>query len=110
MEENDIVKSLASFNLTRPFNAENGLVLRLEKAGSLYTASYSLDGLKFEILGTTHVLLRDIRAGLIACDGVVSQYMKSTFWFDPSTGKPDTPLDFSFDYFRIKNSGSELGK
>ena len=51
------------------------------------------------------VLLKDIRAGLIVCDGVITQNMKSTFWFDQDTTKPDTPFDVSFDYFRIVNSG-----
>ncbi len=53
------------------------------------------------------MLLKDIRAGLIVCDGIVTQYMKSTFWFNSDTTKPDTPFDVSFDYFRIKNNGLE---
>jgi len=51
------------------------------------------------------MLLKDVRAGLIVCDGVVTQYMKSTFWFDSDTTKPPTPWDVSFDYFRIVNGG-----
>jgi len=105
MEENGIAKSLASFNLSNEVIGDNALTLRLEKKGSNYTAYYSADGKNFELLGTAGMLLKDIRAGLIACDGIVTQYMKSTFWFDSDATKPDTPFDVSFDYFRIKNSG-----
>lgn len=105
MEENGIAKSLATFNLREEIVGDNALTLRLEKKGSIYTGYYSLDGKNFELLGTASMLLKDIRAGLIVCDGIVTQYMKSTFWFDSDTTKPDTPFDVSFDYFRIKNNG-----
>ncbi|MFC2090342.1 glycoside hydrolase family 3 C-terminal domain-containing protein [Bacteroidota bacterium] len=105
MEENDIAKSVASFNLPAPITGDNVLLLKLEKRGSLYSGYYSLDGKNFEKLGTADMLLKDIRAGLIVCDGLVTQYMKSTFWFDSDTTKPDSPFDVSFDYFRIENSG-----
>jgi beta-glucosidase len=105
MEENGIAKSLASFNLREEIVNDNALILKLEKKGSLYTAYYSLDGENEELLGTADMLLKDIKAGLIVCDGIVTQYMKSTFWFDSSTTKPNTPFDVSFDYFRIENRG-----
>lgn len=105
MEENGIAKSLATFNLTKEIIGDNALILKLEKKGSLYTGYYSLDGNNFELLGTANMLLKDIRAGLIVCDGIVTQYMKSTFWFDSDATKPATPFDVSFDYFRIKNTG-----
>ncbi|MFN2128491.1 MAG: glycoside hydrolase, partial [Anaerolineales bacterium] len=105
MEENDIAKSVASFDLPEPIIGEENLLLKLEKRGSLYTGYYSLDGESFEKLGTAELLLKDIRAGLIVCDGIVTQYMKSTFWFDSDTTKPGQPFDVSFDYFRIENSG-----
>ncbi|MBN2172854.1 MAG: glycoside hydrolase family 3 C-terminal domain-containing protein [Bacteroidales bacterium] len=105
MEENGIAKSLASFNLKDEVINENSLIFKLEKKGSIYTAYYSLDGENYELLGIADMLLKDIRAGLIVCDGIVTQYMKSTFWFDSSTTKPDTPFDVSFDYFHIENKG-----
>jgi len=107
MEENGIAKSLATFNLRNEVIGDNALTLKLEKKGSNYTAFYSTDGKNYELLGTANMLLKDIRAGLIVCDGIVTQYMKSTFWFDSDTTKPDTPFEVSFDYFRIKNSGLE---
>jgi beta-glucosidase len=105
MEENGITKSMANFNLKTEIIDNNSLILKLEKKGSIYTAYYSFDGEKFELLGTADMLLKDIKVGLIACDGIISQYMKSTFWFNSDTTKPDTPFDVSFDYFRIENSG-----
>lgn len=105
MEENDIVKSLGSVNLQTVISESNPLFLKLQKKGSIYSASYSLDGEQFEKLAIADVLLKDIKAGLIVCDGIVTQYMKSTFWFDSDTTKPESPFDVSFDYFRIENSG-----
>ncbi|MEJ2596290.1 MAG: glycoside hydrolase, partial [bacterium] len=105
IEENDITKSLATFNLSKEITNSNPLILKLDKKGSEYTAYYSLDGDKFEKLGTADILLKDIKAGLIVCDGVITQNMKSTFWFDSDTTKPDTPFDVAFDYFHITNSG-----
>ena len=107
MEENDITKSLASFNLQDKITDEHPLILKLEKKGSLYSAYYSLDGETFETLGTATMMLKDIKTGLIVCDGVITQNMKSTFWFDPDTTKPGMPFNVSFDYFRIENSGLE---
>jgi hypothetical protein len=105
MEENGITKSVASFNLKNEITGDNALFLKLDKKGSIYTAFYSLDGENFEKLGTADMLLKDINSGLIVCDGIVTGYMKSTFWFDSDTTKPDTPFDVSFDYFHIENSG-----
>jgi beta-glucosidase-like glycosyl hydrolase len=105
MEENGITKSGASFNLRNEVTGNNSLILKLEKKGSIYTAYYSLDGSKFDKLGTADILLKDIKAGLIVCDGVITQNLKSTFWFNPDTTKLNTPFDVSFDYFHITNTG-----
>jgi hypothetical protein len=105
MEENGIAKSVATFNLKNEITGNNFLILKLEKKGSIYTAYYSSDGTKYEKLGIADILLKDIKAGLIVCDGVITQYMKSTFWFNSDTTKPATPFDVAFDYFHIENSG-----
>ena len=105
IEENGIAKSMATFNLRKAVTDSNALILKLEKYGCIYTAYYSLDGNKFDKLGTANLLLKDIRAGLLVCDGVIIQSMKSTFWFDPDTTKPGTPFEVAFDYFHITNSG-----
>ena len=105
IEENGIAKSVASFNLREEVNGDKHLLLRLTKSGSTYTAFYSIDGKDFVRLGASDIALKDIKVGLIACDGIITQSMTSTFWFDSSTTKPDTPFNVSFDYFRIQNSG-----
>jgi hypothetical protein len=105
IEENGIAKSGGSFNLRSEISAASPLYLKLEKKGGSYTAYYSLDGTKFEKLGTAETLLKDIKAGLIVCDGIITQSMTSTYYFDSSTNKPATPFDVAFDYFRITNSG-----
>lgn len=104
-EENGIAKSIASVNLKEKVMGEKPLWLRLTKGGSTYTAYYSVDGQNFEKLGASDILLKDIKAGLMACDGIITQSMTSTFWFDSDTTKPETPFDVSFDYFRIQNRG-----
>jgi beta-glucosidase len=105
IEENGIAKSIASFNLKEEITGNNALILKLEKNGAIYTAFYSLDGKKFEKMGTANILLKDIRAGLIVCDGVIIQGMKSIYFFNPDTTKPDSPFEVSFDYFHIVNKG-----
>ena len=105
MEENGIAKSLASFNLKTEITGDQALVLKLDKKGSIYTASYSLDGENFEEIGKADLALKDIKAGLMTGDGIITGYMKSTFWFDSDTTKPDSPFNVAFDYFRITNSG-----
>jgi beta-glucosidase len=104
-EENGFTKSLAAFDLKKEITDHNALILKLVKKGSIYTAIYSLDGKKFETLGTADILLRDIKAGLMACDGVITTSQRNSFWFNPDTTKPETPFDVSFDYFRVTNSG-----
>jgi len=105
MEENDITKSIASFNLKEEIVGNNNLYLKLEKKGSFYTGKYSLDGMEFKTLGTANILLKNIKAGLIVCDGIITQNMKSTFYFNSDTTKPDSSFDVSFDYFHITNYG-----
>jgi beta-glucosidase len=103
VEENGIAKSVASFNLTQEITGNNSLRLKLEKTGNTYTGYYAINDGEFVKLGVANGLLKDIKAGIIACDGVIIQSMKNTFWFDPSTTKPNTPFDGTFDYFRITN-------
>jgi len=105
IEEKGIAKSMASFNLRTEFTGNNALILKLEKSGSNYNAYYSLDGVKYDKLGTASMLLKNIKAGLVVCDGIIIQGMKSTFWFNSDTTKPATPFDVAFDYFHIENTG-----
>jgi beta-glucosidase-like glycosyl hydrolase len=103
VEENGIAKSVASFNLTEAITGNNALILKLEKKGNTYIGYYAINGGAFVKLGVANGMLKDIKAGLIACDGVIIQSMKNTFWFDADTTKPGTPFDVTFDYFHIVN-------
>jgi hypothetical protein len=105
IEENGIAKSVGSFNLKNEITGDNALILKLEKKGNKYTAYYSADGEVFTALGTDEALLKDIKVGIMACDGVITQSMTSTYYFDSDTSKPDTPFEISFDYFHIINYG-----
>lgn len=107
VEENDIARSVASIDVDRMITDNQPLYLRLEKRGDTYSGSYSFDGKEYTPLGEAKATLYDIKVGLIACDGVVTQYMTSTFWFDSDTTKPETPYNAHFDYFYIKNYGFE---
>jgi hypothetical protein len=49
---------------------DNKLFLRLQRQGSKYTASCSVDGRKFIPVGTADIMLKDVMAGMIACNGV----------------------------------------
>jgi len=103
VEENGIAKSVASFNLTQEITGNNALQLKLEKTGNTYTGYYAINGGEFVKLGVANGMLKDIKAGLIACDGVIIQSMKNIFYFDSDTTKPNTPFDVTFDYFHIMN-------
>ena len=103
IEENGIAKSMASFNLTQEITGNNALQLKLEKTGNTYTGYYAINGGDFVKLGVANGMLKDIKAGLIACDGVIIQSMKNVFYFDSDTTKPNTPFDVTFDYFHIMN-------
>ena len=103
VEENGIAKSVASFNLPQAITGNNAMQLKLEKTGNTYTGYYAINGGEFVKLGVANAMLRDIKAGLIACDGVIIQSMKNVFYFDSDTTKPNTPFDVTFDYFRIMN-------
>jgi beta-glucosidase len=103
VEENGIARSVASFNLTEPITGDKALQLKLEKKGNIFTGYYAVNGGAFVKLGVANGLLKNIKAGLIACDGVIIQSMKNTFYFSSDTTKPETPFDVTFDYFRITN-------
>ncbi len=104
IEENGIAKSFGTVNLQTSATGENSLMLRLEKKQGTYTATYSTDGTKFNKVAAGPSLLKDIKAGLIVCDGIIIQGMKSMFYFNSDTTKPSSPFDVSFDYFHITNN------
>ena len=102
VEENGQQKSLVSTSLEGVSLKDNVIWLRLVKQGDTYTAWYSVDGKKYEQAGTASAVLKDIRVGVMACEGVM-----------PAMGRgrggmqlpPSTPLKASFDEFKIVNRG-----
>jgi beta-glucosidase len=84
---------------------DNTLILKLVKQGDRYTASVSSDGNVFETVGTGTVVLKDIQAGMMVCDGVLPARFAGFRRFMQQTGEPDTPFEVAFDYFRISNTG-----
>jgi beta-glucosidase len=99
-------KSLKTLDMDGIIKENNTLILKLEKKGDQYIASCSSDGEKYETVGTADITLKDIRAGLMACKGVVPERM-SNFARFMQQNEPDTPFEVEFDYFHIVNSGLE---
>ena len=69
-EENGNPKNVATISMMDIIKEDNTIYLKLEKKGDRYSASYSVDGNKFQSVGSTNLLLKDIRAGLLVCEGV----------------------------------------
>jgi hypothetical protein len=90
--------SLAGVNLK-----SDTIWLRLAKQGSRYTAYYSVDGKKFTKVGQADLLLKDICAGVIACDGVrPAMAGRGGFGAQQAQPQPTVPMTACFDWFHIK--------
>lgn len=95
----------ASMNVSLEGVKDNTLWLRLVKKGCEYTAYYSVDGKKFVEAGKVSTVLKDVKAGLMACDGMMMRF--GGFGSGASQQAPETvPVEASFDYFRIRSSAS----
>lgn len=99
-EENGFAKTTVNTNTE---GVENNVVwLRLQKSGDVYTAFYSADGKKFVEAGKLEIGLKDIQAGVIACDGA----LPAAFYGFRRGAMPQAdpkPMTASFDYFRISS-------
>jgi beta-xylosidase len=82
------------------------LVFRLRKQGSSYEASYSKEGEKFESLGSTHLVMSDIQAGIMTCGGEETDAGMFSFLLSGQDVELE-PLKAKFAYFHIKNSASQ---
>jgi hypothetical protein len=98
-------KSVAMLSLADIIKDDNTLVLKLEKKGSLYTASCSPDGKNFKAIGTADIMLKDVKTGMIVCDGVAPARMGGLPGMEQQTNEPQTPFEVAFDYFHIVNKG-----
>ena len=107
VEENGQQKSVANLPLDGIVGADNVLWLRLDKQGDTYTAFYSKDGKTFEKMGTAQAVLKDVQAGVIACEGEMPMMMRGG---GPRRAMPmpeAAPLKVSFSDFKLVSRGSK---
>ena len=106
VEENGQQKSSVSLPLDGIVGADNVLWLRLMKKGDSYTAYYSVDGKKYVLMGTAQAVLKDVRAGVIACEGEMPAMMRG--FGGPRGGMlmpTAAPLKVGFTDFKMISSG-----
>ena len=92
-------------NLAETGIKDNTVYLKLEKDGSTYTAFYSVNGKNWIMAGQAEVMLKDIKAGVMACNGVQNMRMGMRPGGAAPAAAPQqtAPLKAWFDWFRIKN-------
>jgi hypothetical protein len=104
IEKDGYQKSGATLSMADIIKDDNTLVLKLEKKGSLYSVSCSSDGKYFTTIGTADIILNDVKAGIIVCDGIAPA--RGGFpGMEQPTNQPQTPFEVAFDYFHIVNKG-----
>ena len=84
--------------------ADNTVWLRLKKSGSTYTAYYSADGKNYVEAGQVETGLKDIQAGVLACDGAMPSFGGFRMG-GPQMQMQAKPIKVSFDSFKISCSG-----
>jgi regulation of enolase protein 1 (concanavalin A-like superfamily) len=106
VEENGSSKSTVSVSLAGAEIKNNNIYLKLDKDGSIYTAYYSVDGKSWVQAGQADISLKDIQAGVMACQGVMNMRMGMS----PGGAAAAAPAQqnnaqfrANFDWFRIKN-------
>ena len=107
VEENGQQKSQLALPLDGIVGADNVLWLRLVKQGDNYTAYYSVDGKKFVEAGTAQAVLKDVQAGVIACEGEMPMMMRGG---GPRGGfqlPAAAPLKVGFSDFKINSRGQK---
>jgi beta-glucosidase len=105
IEKDGYESSVASFSMADVIKDDNTIVLRLEKKGSVYSASCSADGRKFNAIGTADIMLKDVKTGMIACNGVAPARRGNFPGMQQQTNQPETPFEVAYDYFHIVNKG-----
>ena len=104
IEKDGYQKSGSTLSMADIIKDDCTLVLKLEKKGSLYSASCSSDGKNFKTIGTADIILKDIKAGMLVCDGI-AQARGGFPGMEQPTNQPQTPFEVAFDYFHIVNKG-----
>ncbi len=109
VEENGASKSTVSVSLAEAGVKDNTIYLKLDKDGSIYTAYYSVDGKNWIQAGQTEIILKDIQAGVMACQGVMNMRMGMGMGMRPGgaaatpSQQNSAPFKAWFDWFKIKN-------
>lgn len=109
IEKDGYQSSAATLNLAEIIKGNNTLIMKFEKKGNLYGASCSSDGKNFKTIGTAEIMLKDVKAGMITCNGVQAAGGLGNTPGMPGMqqpGQPDTPFEVSYDYFHITNTGN----
>ena len=106
-EENGYYKVAATLSMAGFIGDDNTLFLKLDKKGNTYAASVSPDGKSFKMVGNASIMLKDISAGMMVCEGAMDNRF-ARFGNMPGMQQPkqpDSPFEVSYDYFRIRNRG-----
>ena len=105
VEENGAAKSTLNVNLTEAGVNDNTVWLRLEKDGSIYSAYYSVNGRNWTKAGQAEIILKDIQAGMICCQGVqnIRGARPGAAPAVTPSQQPSEPFKARFDWFRIKS-------
>lgn len=105
-EKNGAPYSSANFRLTGLPVENNQVALKLVKKGSTYTAYYNIDGKGYRLLGSTDVTLRDVKAGLLACNGSDAGMSGNILaLMMGALGNQGQKTEVKCDYFRITSTG-----
>jgi hypothetical protein len=107
VEENGSQKAAVRVPMEGIIGADNVVWLRLVKKGDSYTAYYSADGKKFEEAGSAQIVLKDVQAGLMCCDGVMATMGRGGFGGMQMPTPTAAPLKAAFDDFKIISSGQK---
>lgn len=51
------------------------------------------------------VMLKNVKAGMIGCNGVAATRMGNFPGMQQQTSQPETPFEVAYDYFHIVNKG-----
>ena len=105
VESDGYQRSAATLSMADIIKDDNTLVLRLEKKGSIYSASCSSDGKNFKTVGTADIILKNAKVGMIACDGVSTSGGGNFPGMQQQSSQPQTPFEVAYDYFHITSKG-----
>ena len=109
VEENGQQKSTANLSMEGIVGENNVIWLRLVKQADTYTAWYSVDGKKYEKMGTAQAVLKDVQVGVMACEGAQPAMMRG--FGGPGRGGMQmpaaAPLKAAFEEFKISSRGAK---